>query len=223
MQKEGLLSPYCHPVIMEQFNLVKSKLIDRMNPDGYRSLLVASPKQDDGKTLTAVNLAISLTRDKTRTVMLIDTDFRRPSVTGYFGIEDGRGLYDHLSESVPLSELLINPGIPRLTILPAGTIKDHPADFLSGPAMHSFVTEVKKRYTDRFIIFDSPPLLAFSDGFELSSYVDGVLMVIRSQKTTSEDLKHALEILKGRRIFGTILNRVSKNGLPIKDYKKYYK
>lgn len=218
----GVLTTSIHPAIVEQYNLLRVKVVEALSRDGYNSLMVASPKQGEGKTFTAVNLAISLTRERTRTVLLIDTDMRLPSVHSYFGLPQGPGLYEYLDRGMPLSELLVNPGIPRLTLLPAGKAEQYPSDFLNAPAMHSFVREVKERYPDRYIIFDSPPLLAFSDGLYLSRFADAVIMVVRCQETKEEDLKRALELLHDHHIIGTVLNRVPRELSEWRDYKKYY-
>ncbi len=140
----------------------------------------------------------------------------------YFGLSQEPGLYEHLTKGIPLSELLINPGTPRLTLLPAGKAEQYPSDFLNAPAMHSFVREIKERYSDRYIIFDSPPILGFSDALYLSRFSDGVIIVVRSQETKEEDLKRSLELLQGRPILGTVLNGVRSEFAEWRGYEKYY-
>ena len=222
LRKSGILTPSIPPAIIEQYSLLRVRVLEALSKDGYNSILVASPGQGEGKTFTAVNLAVSLAREKTRTVLLIDTDLRRPAVHNYFGLSQGPGLYEHLTTGVPLSELLINPGTPRLTLLPAGKSEQYPSDFLNAPAMHSFVREVKERYPDRYIIFDSPPLLGFSDALYLSRFADGVIIVVRSQETKEEDLKRSLELLHDRHILGTVLNGVRSEFAEWRGYEKYY-
>jgi protein-tyrosine kinase len=222
LRKSGVLTPSIPPAIIEQYNLLRVRVLEALSKDGYNSILVASPGQGEGKTFTAVNLAVSIAREKTRTVLLIDTDLRRPAVHSYFGLSQEPGLYEHLTRGVPLSELLINPGTPRLTLLPAGKPEQYPSDFLNAPAMHSFVREVKERYSDRYIIFDSPPLLGFSDALYLSRFADGVIIVVRSQKTKEEDLKRSLELLNDRHILGTVLNGVRSEFAEWRGYEKYY-
>ncbi|MEA3386552.1 MAG: polysaccharide biosynthesis tyrosine autokinase [Thermodesulfobacteriota bacterium] len=222
LRKNGVMTPSIPPVIIEQYNVLRVRVLEALSRDGYKSLLVTSPGQGEGKTFTAVNLAVSLAREKTRTVLLIDTDLRRPAVHKYFGLSQGPGLYEHLTTGVPLSELLINPGTPRLTLLLAGKSEQYPSDFLNTPAMHSFVRKVKERYPDRYIIFDSPPLLGFSDALYLSRFADGVIIVVRSQDTKEADLKRSLEFLQDRHILGTVLNGVSSEFAEWRGYEKYY-
>ena len=222
LRKSGVLTSFIPPSIIEQYNLLRVRVLEALSKNGYNSILVASPGQGEGKTFTAVNLAVSIAREKTHTVLLIDTDLRRPSVHNYFGLSQEPGLYEHLTQGVPLSELLINPGTPRLTLLPAGKAEQYPSDFLNAPAMNSFVREVKERYSDRYIIFDSPPLLGFSDALYLSRFADGVIIVVRSQKTKEEDLKRSIELLHDRPIMGTVLNGVRSELAEWRGYEKYY-
>lgn len=192
-----------------------------MAQKGYKALLVASPGPQEGKTITAVNLAVSITRETSRTVLLIESDMRQPSVYRYFCLPEGPGLYEHIVEGQPLNGLLINPGLARLTVLPAGRPREYPADLMGSPAMEELVEEIKGRYADRFIIFDSPPLLAYADGLYLARYADAVLMVVNSGKTREDDLKKALELLGDRPLLGTVFNQVSKGQVPIYYYKSY--
>jgi protein-tyrosine kinase len=219
LKRHGVLSAVFHPAIVEQYNLLRAKVLGTMTLRGYSALLISSPSPGEGKTLTAVNLALSMARETSRTVLLIDTDMRQPSVHQCLGLPDGPGLYEHLTEGTPLNELLVNPGFPRLTVLPAGRPTEYPADLLGGPVMENLVREVKGRYADRYIIFDSPPLLAFADGLYLARYADAVLMVVRSGDTNEESLKQAIELLGDRPILGTVLNRVPKQQTQWKSYR----
>ena len=221
LEKRGVITTDFHPAIVEEYNLLRAKLEAIMVKNGFKSMLIASPGPEEGKTLTAVNLAISLSRETSRTVLLVDADMRNPAINEYLGISKGPGLFEHLTKGIPLKDLLINPGLPRLTVLPAGTPSDYPADLLASPAMKRLVADIKDRYPERTIIFDSPPLTAFSDGLYLARYADAVLMVVRSGVTKENDLLHALENLSDRPLLGTVLNRVKKNQCAAYSYGKY--
>lgn len=222
LKQHKVLTPEFHPAIVEQYNLLRARLETMLLQMKYNSVLVTSPGPDEGKTLTAVNLAISISRETSRTVLLIDGDMRRPAVTSYLGLPESPGLYEHLTQGVPLKELLINPGWPRFTILPAGNPDDYPADILGSPAMQELIWDVKTRYPERFIIFDSPPLMLYSDALYLARYVDSVLMVARSGKTKESALKEAIELVKDRPFLGTVLNRVPPEQSKAYEYGKYY-
>ncbi len=222
LKEHKVLTPEFHPAIVEQYNLLRARLESMLLQMGYNSVLVTSPGPDEGKTLTAVNLAISISRETSRTVLLIDGDMRKPAITNYLGLPESPGLYEHLTQGVPLNELLINPGWPRFTILPAGKPDEYPADILGSPAMQELIWDVKNKYKERFIIFDSPPLMLYSDGLYLARYVDSVLMVARSGKTKESALKEAIELVKDRPFLGTVLNRVPPNQSLAYEYGKYY-
>ena len=207
ISQKGVALPNFNSSIIEQYNVLRAKLDKIIAKNKYKVILVASPGEDEGKTLTAINLALSFAREAHRTVLLIDGDMRKPEVDKFFGLPVEHGLYEHLTTGWPLEDLLINPGIPRLTILPAGRPKEPPADLLNGPAMRAFIKDIKSRYPERIIIFDSPPLLQFSDGIYLSDYADTILMVTCSGKTRAEDLRHALEMVDNRPLAGVVLNR----------------
>jgi len=218
LEKHSVLTTAFNPIIVEQYNLLRVRVMESMTSNGYNSILVTSPEPEEGKTLTAINLAISIARESNRTVLLIDTDMRQPSVHRCLGFPGGTGLYEHITMGTPLPELLINPGFPRLTVLPSGMPADYPADLLSSPAMQEFVRDVKGRYPDRYIIFDSPPILAYADGLYLARYADTVLMVARSGSTKEDNLRQALETLGDRPLLGIVLNRVPKGQDPAYSY-----
>ncbi len=221
LEKHGILTPEFHPTIVEQYNLLRVKVQRLMFEKKARSLVVCSPGPGEGKTVTAVNLAISIARETSRTVLLVDADMRRSALNRYMGLEDTPGLYEHLTRGLPLNELLINPGIPRLTILTAGMPGHCPADILGGPAMQEFVADIRDRYRERMVIFDSPPLNLFSDGLYLARYADAALMVVRSGHTKEEELTKAMEETGETFMLGTVLNRVPEKYCPSYNYKGY--
>ncbi len=221
LEKHGILTTDCPDLMVEQYNLLRVKIETAMGEKNARSLMICSPGPREGKTVTAVNLAISIARETSRTVLLVDADMRKPAIHRYLGIEQGPGLYEHLTKGIPLSNLLINPGIPRLTILTAGKPSDYPADLLGGPGMEEFVADIKHRYPERLIIFDSPPLNLFSDGLYLARYADVALMVVRSCSTKEEELTRAMEEIQDTNLIGIALNRVPSRYCPSYDYKGY--
>ncbi len=221
LEKHGILTTDCPEIIIEQYNLLRVKIETAMKENDARSIMVCSPGPKEGKTITAINLAISIARETSRTVLLVDADMRKPAIHKYMGIEAEAGLFEHLTKGTPLNELLINPGIPRLTILTAGTPSDYPADLLGSPAMHDFVTDIKNRYPERLVIFDSPPLNLFSDGLYLARYADTALMVVRSCKSKEEELDKAMEEISHTNLLGIALNRVPARYCPSYDYRGY--
>jgi len=188
------------------YKMLRTQVMQRMTARGWNALAITSPAPGDGKTVTAINLAISLARELHHTVLLVDMDLRNPSVHRYFGLEPTVGISDYLLHSVPMNEVLINPGIERLVLLPGRTSVENSSEILASPTMGKLVQELKTRYPSRMVIFDLPPLLAADDALSFAPYVDAFLLVFRDGKTTKTEVDHSMQILRDVPIIGTVLN-----------------
>lgn len=179
-----------------------------MKENGWNSVAITSPGFNEGKTLTAINLAISLAMEVDYTVLLVDADLRHPSVQNFFGLDTEKGLSEYLTDNEPLDELLIHPArIPRFVVLPGGKSLINSSEMLNSPKMVHLVEELKTRYPSRIIIFDLPPLLGAADALAFSPYVDAVLLVLEEGKTEAEDAKRAVGLLQETNFIGTVLNK----------------
>lgn len=193
----------------DAYRMLRTQVLQRLNENNWNSLAITSPGTSNGKTLTAVNLAISLAQEVTCTVLLVDADLRHPSVHSYFGLAPGKGLGDYLVGDISLSDMLINPaGIERFVILPGGTPLANSGEMLNSPKMKQLVEELKERYRSRIILFDLPPLLSSADALAFSPYVDAALLVIEEGKSPAEDIQRAAELLQNTNLIGTVLNKV---------------
>ena len=192
----------------DAYRMLRTQVLQRLNENNWNALALTSPGPSEGKTLTAINLAISLAQEVTCTVLLVDADLRHPSVHSYFGLAPGKGLGDYLTGDIPLSDLLINPaGIERFVILPGGTPLSNSGEMLNSPKMKQLVEELKERYRSRIILFDLPPLLSSADALAFSPYVDAALLVIEEGKSPAEDIQRAVELLQNTNLIGTVLNK----------------
>ena len=191
----------------DAFRLLRTQVLQRMRSNNWNALAVTSAQPSEGKSLVAVNLAITLAMDVNQTVLLVDLDIRRPSIHKYFDYEPDKGISDFLLHDTPLQDILINPGIERMVILPGREPLFNSSEMLSSPKMVALVEELKTRYPSRIIIFDLPPLLATDDALAFSPYVDSILLVAEDGKTSKEDLKQVKNILKESNIIGTVLNK----------------
>ena len=189
------------------FNLLRTQILQRTKDQGWNTLMVTSARSREGKTTMSINLAMSIARDMQQTAMLVETDLRKPDVSDYLGLNVDRGLSDYLIDDVPLSELLINPGIDKLVVLPAGRALKGSTDLLGSPRMKQLVHELKQRYPDRYVIFDSLPLLDMPDALVFASYVDAILMVVEAGKTTRRDISKALEMISPGNLLGLVMNK----------------
>jgi capsular exopolysaccharide synthesis family protein len=191
----------------DAYRMMRTRVLQTMRNNGWTSVAVTGPASGCGKTLTAINLAVSLAMEVTHTVLLVDLDLRRPSVHKYFGYEPELGLSDYLTNDIPLHQLLFTPSIDRLVVLPGRSALPNSAEMLRSPRMVALVNELKTRYPDRLIVFDLPPILAADDALAFSPYTDCFLMVAESGGTKKDDLQKAFEILKNTPLVGTVLNK----------------
>jgi protein-tyrosine kinase len=166
----------------------------------------------EGKTLTAVNLAFTFARAYGQTALLVDCDLHRQSVHRYLGVSSPMGLADYLQNGTPLKEIIMWPGVEKLTFISGGEPVRDSAELMSSPRMAELAVEMKTRYPDRYIFFDLPPLLASADALAFAPLVDCILMVVHPG-TSFNDIQRALELVPKEKFLGFVLNRVdSSNG-----------
>ena len=189
------------------YKILRTQVLQRLMTRGWNTLMVTSPGPGQGKTLTAINLAISLAREMHHTVLLADFDLRKPSVHKYFGLSPTYGIGDYLLKGTPLPKILINPGIERFVILPGREPLYNSSEMLGSLKVRQLVHEMKTRYPSRIILFDLPPLLSTDDSLAFSPYVDAALMIVEDSKTEKEDLQRAIGLLQSTPVIGTVLNR----------------
>jgi protein-tyrosine kinase len=192
----------------ESYNLLRTQVLQRFKENDWSVLAVTSPGGGEGKTLTAINLAISIAREVDYTVLLVDANLRHPWMLEHFGLPQRMGLSDYLTSNVPIEELLVKPGrVEHLVLLPGGQRLEHSAEMLSSPKMEQLVKDMKSRYQSRIIIFDLPPVLSSADALAFSPYVDAALLVVEEGVTRKEDLRNAVDLLATTNIVGTVLNK----------------
>ncbi len=193
--------------LADAFRILRTQVLQRMSARNHTTLAVTSPNPEEGKSLTSVNLAISLAMDVNHTVLLVDLDLRRPSVHDFFGIKPKFSLADYLMGEAELSDCLVNPGIERMVVLPADRRVGNSSELLSSPEMVALARELKTRYPDRLVVYDLPPLLATDDSLVFLKYVDACLLVVEEGGTSKEDIRKSIELLKICNLIGTVLNK----------------
>jgi capsular exopolysaccharide synthesis family protein len=189
------------------YKVLRTQVCQRLAANRWNTLAVTSPRGAEGKTLTAVNLAISLALEVNHSVLLADLDLRRPGVHRVFGYAPEVGVSDFLTEAASIGEMLFNPGVERLVVLPGREPLYNSSEALSSHQSLDLVEELKHRYPSRFVIFDLPPVLSADDAMAFAPYVDAVLMVVEEGRTTQDELLRAVEYLNGTPLIGTVLNR----------------
>jgi len=188
------------------YRLLRTQVLQVMNKSNWRTLAITSPNYGDGKTTTAINLAVSIALDLNQTVLLADLDLRKPNIHTYLGLDVDYGLTNYLTSQAALSECLYRLPFERLSVLPAGHIVDHSSEVLGSPQMGRLAQEMRERYPDRLIIYDMPPLLEQDDPLAFLPHVDAVLLVVQDGVTRTDEVKRSLDILSSANVIGTILN-----------------
>ena len=199
----------------EEFRIVKRQLLlAARGGKGYEPvehgerILVCSAHPNEGKTFCAVNLALSLAREKDNRVLLIDADFAKPSVLSTLGIEHAPGLMDALGDAnCDAESLVIETDVDGLSVLPAGDQTNQDTEYLAASRTADIIDELSRNDPSRIIIFDSPPALAASPASVLATHVGQCLMVVQADETTDSALRDALNLLSGCDNIQLLLNR----------------
>lgn len=207
LQEKRIVSGYEQGGFTDAYKILCTQVLQKMRDQGWNALAVTSPGEGEGKTLTAINLAISISMEINQTVLLVDANLRHPSVHEYFSIKGELGLSDYLTTGKPLEELLIHPGIGHFVILPGGKPLLNSSEMLGSPKMATLVQELKQRYPSRIVLFDLPPLLSAADAMAFAPYVDAALLVVEEGKTRNEDIVRAADLLNSTHLIGTVLNK----------------
>ena len=190
-----------------RFDLLRTHVLHKMEENGWRTLAITSPAQEAGKTVVAINLAMSIAQQTNKTAMLVDFDLRRPKVGAYLGIPMERSLNDLLDGTAELSEVLVNPDIPGLVVLATKTPVKKPAETLSSKKISELIKDLRVRYKSRIVIFDLPPVLVADDTIALLPQIDCVLMVVANGMSTKREIEDSIRLLPADNLIGTVLNK----------------
>lgn len=200
--------------VTKKIELLRAQVLNKLKQMNANSLMVTSANPGEGKTFICSNLAVSITQNYDRTVMLVDADLRHRSrgkhnmSSVFFNSKRMAGLSDFLSGGAAMEELLVNPGIPRLTILPSGRTSSDSASMLGSPKMENMIKEMRARYrSERVLIFDCCSFLSNADPLIMAKFVDAVLLVVENERTDIGALQRMVELLKDKPIIGTVMNK----------------
>jgi Mrp family chromosome partitioning ATPase len=195
------------------YKVLRTRILQRMRRNGWKTLAVTGTCPNEGKTLTAINLSINLAWHLTTSVVLVDMDLRNPSVHRYLGIDTRYGLMDYLNGDVPLVRAGVRPGIERLGVIMNDRPVANASELLTAPETIGLLDEIK-RGDDRIVIFDMPPVFAGDDVLAFAPLVDAVLVVLSQGTTKRNNLLALRELLQNVNVIGTVLNRSSERVAP---------
>lgn len=204
--RERLATADGNPVMVEQFRRLAATLHHAQNGSGIKTIMFTSASPNDGKTLTAVNLALVMSESYHRRVLLIDADLRRPSLGRVADLSDSPGLSEALKSSTE-QKLAILQVSPNLMLLPAGRPDPDPMGALTSDRMRHIIEEAAGRFD--WVILDAPPMGPMADAGLLSHMVDGAVFVIRAGQSQYSAVRNAIDVLGRERILGVVLNGVT--------------
>jgi len=205
-------------IFLEQYRRLAATLHEAQLEKGLKTVMVTSALPREGKTLTVINLALTLSESYARRVLLIDADLRRPSVHEVLGIPNTKGLSELLRSDRPeLSTVSVSP---RLAVLPAGSTNENPLAGLASARMRAFVDDVATRFD--WVLLDAPPVGLLPDAQLIGRMAQAVVLVIRAGVTPYPVVDRAITELGRDCIIGTVLNGVEESSLPSNDYYGHY-
>ncbi|MBN8507418.1 MAG: tyrosine-protein kinase family protein [Burkholderiales bacterium] len=211
----GIVTPNAaRTQIADEYRVIKRPLISNAMGRGAAALphgnliMVTSAMPGEGKSFTSINLAMSMAAEMDHTVMLVDADVARPSVLRMLGLPEGPGLLDLLEGKAGMHEVLLKTNIDKLTILPSGTPHARATELLASDAMRLLLDDISRRYPDRIVIFDSPPLILTTEARVLASQMGQVVLVVQADRTLQADVQMALSTIEACPVKMMLLNKV---------------
>ena len=215
LESTGIVTPNApRSHIADEYRVIKRPLISNAMGRGAAALphgnliMVTSAMSGEGKSFTSVNLAMSIAAELDHTVMLVDADVARPSILRMLGLPAGPGLLDLLEGKAEMSSVLMKTNIDKLTILPSGTPHARATELLASDAMRLLLDDISKRYPDRIVIFDSPPLILTTEARVLATQMGQVVMVVQADRTLQADVQQALATIEACPVKMMLLNKV---------------
>jgi capsular exopolysaccharide synthesis family protein len=202
----------------EQYRSLRARIRRAEVGRTVKTILITSPAKGDGKSLTAANLALTMSQEFQQRVLLLDADLRRPSVHELFALGEGPGLGDVLMGASELDDALVNLPEHHLTVLRAGVPPNHPTELLGSAAMRRVVDLLRARFDK--ILIDMPPVAPLADAHVVAPMADGVLMVVRAGVTPKPAIERALNGLDLTKVLGLVLNDSAAPGTDY-DYETY--
>lgn len=219
LARAGMVTPDLpRSQIAEEYRVIKRPLLRNLQGKGAARvehgnlIMVSSALPGEGKSFTAINLAISIAMELDHTVLLVDADVSRPSILHRLGLPPQKGLMDVLTGQSELGEVLLRTNVEKLSILPAGMPHPRATELLASDAMNRMLEEMATRYAERVIVFDSPPLLVTTEARELATHMGQVVLVVEAHRTTHAAVKQALAAIDTCPIKLLVLNKSDDRG-----------
>ncbi len=193
-------------IMAEEFRKLRSIVTTHSLASSMRSVLITSCMSGEGKTKVAINLSATIAKGLDDSVILVDADLRKKSLSSLLGLRNTLGLSDILAGRADIQQILINTEVKGLTILPAGSDPPNPAELISSIRMRNLVQTLRKRHSGSYILIDSTPIVSTAEASVLSQMVDGIIAVIMADKTRRDVVRRELNTINREKILGVVLN-----------------
>lgn len=192
---------------LEPYRVLRTQILQRTLNRGGNTLMITSPNPKEGKSLCAINLGFVFAKTFRQTVLLVDCDLRQQSIHKILGVPSEKGLVNYFLGDCSLEEIILWPGVEKMTFISGTTTHSKSSELLGSEKMKELVLEMKTRYPERYILFDTPPVLSMADAIAFAPFVDHILLVTQAGKTPLSDIQKALDVLPKEKIVGIVLNR----------------
>jgi len=192
---------------LDFYKVLRTRILQQTKQNGWNTLMITSTRPGEGKTLTAINLSLTIAKAHSQTVLLVDCDLRQQKIYQYFGLRSDKGIVDYMLNGSQLKELIVWPKVEKLTLVSGGRTIGESSELMASPRMKELVAEMKTRYKDRYVIFDTPPLLSGADALAFTPLVDGIIMVVQEGRTSMKEVEKALGLIPKEKFLGFVLNQ----------------
>jgi protein-tyrosine kinase len=179
--------------VAEQYKAIRTNLYALSSGNKIKTVVITSSQAGEGKTVTSCNLAVTISHDTAKRVLLVDADMRHPSVSPIFNISDGPGFSDILRGSCGIEQFTARPVLGDLYVIPAGNVVDDPTDILIPGKVEPFIRKVSAQFD--YVIFDTPPVLNFTDSCMLGAMCDAVILTVKAGLTQEDAIEEAITLL----------------------------
>ena len=207
--------------ISEAYRSLRTQIQYAKTDSPLKTILVSSPGPGEGKSTSVTNLAITIAQMGSKT-LLIDADLRRPVIHSLFGIKRENGLSNYLAGKSTLDEIIKTSQVENLSLITTGILPPNPSESLGSQRMKELINILSEKYD--YMFFDSPPIIAVTDALVLAPWIDGIILVLRSEMTDKDAALRAYELLKkvNAKMIGSLLNDVSSSYMYGSGYYSYY-
>lgn len=191
------------------FDLLRTQVLHKMQEHGWRTIAITSPSVQSGKTVVAVNLALSIAHHPSRTALLVDFDLRRPNVATCLGLPQRTSLNEVFTGEAQLQDAIVHAGIPKFLVLPTHRRVAGAAEMLSSDRVSTIMSSLRDNYPERIVVLDLPPVTAVDDTIALLPKVDCVLLVVGNGNSTKREIEESQRHLARFNLLGVVVNKAA--------------